>query len=125
MNPRLTGAAALLIWSGVVLGWVILPGETGLRADPVRVLVVGSYLLVAPGAAFVTVLALRDRLLAAVVAMGFSGALLVLLAQATLYLHIWSPVGVAMAIIGVTCAMSLSVLARGRTLRRQSTGARS
>jgi hypothetical protein len=119
MNPRMTGAGALLIWSGVVLAWVSLPGETGLHTDPIRVLVVGSYLAVAPGTALVVVLALRDKLLAAVTAMGFSGALLVLLAQATLYLNIWSPRGAAVALVGATCAMSLTALARGMTARHQ------
>lgn len=119
MNPRLTAAAALVIWSGVVLAWIVLPGKTALHADPIRVLIVGFYLVVAPGAAFVIVLAVRDRLLAAVVAMGFSGALLILLAQATLYLHIWSPVGAAASVIGSTCAISLTVLVRGLTSRNR------
>jgi hypothetical protein len=119
MNPRLIGAATLLIWSGVVLAWVSFPAETRLHADPIRVLVVGSYLAVAPGTAFVIALALRDKLLAAVVAMGFSGALVMLLAQATLYLDIWSPRGVAVVVIGSTCTMALTVLARGMTIQHR------
>lgn len=114
MSPRLRSgiATALLIWSGVVLGWLTVSGHTGLDADPARVLVVGGYLLSAPGLALVLVLVLRDRLLSAVVALAFSWTILILLAQAALYLDEWSPAGVTVTLVALTAALCLGALTR-------------
>ena len=128
IGPRLRSgvATALLIWSGVVLGWLTVPGRAGLDADPARVLVVGGYLLATPGCALVLVLGLRDRLLSVVVALTFSWAALVLFAQAALYSGHWSPPGVAVALVVLTIVLCLWTLTRDlRAWRAGRLGARS
>jgi hypothetical protein len=98
-------ATVLMIWSAVVLIWS-LAGHRGLEGTAVRTVVFGSFLLAGPGLAFVLLVRISDTLLAIVVSVGLSGALLILAAQVSLYSGRWSPFGVVEAIAGLTLAVS-------------------
>jgi hypothetical protein len=98
-------ATVLMIWSAVVLVWSVT-GHHGLEGTAVRTVVFGSFLLAGPGLAFVLLVRITDTLLAIVVSVGLSCALLVLAAQVSLYSGWWSPFGVVEAITGLTLAVS-------------------
>ena len=86
MNPRRRTATvpALLCVLGVAL--VIAPLPVAARAA-----IALPIALVVPGLAVTRMLGVRDRVLEVVLAFPISAALLVLTAQAALYLHAWSP----------------------------------
>lgn len=104
-------ATALVIWSAVVLIWTFA-GHHGLQGTAVRTVVFGGFLLAGPGGAFVLLLRITDTLLAIVVSVGLSCALLVLVAQVSLYSGRWSPFGVIAAITALTLAVSVLCVLR-------------
>ena len=102
-------ATVLAFWSAVVLSWS-LTGHHGLAGTAVRTVVFGGFLLAGPGLAFVLLLRITDTLLAIVVSLGLSCALLVVAAQISLYSGQWSPFGVINTLTGLTllaCAVCL------------------
>jgi hypothetical protein len=122
---RVMLGVALLVWSVLAVAMMNLRADTGLHADPLRILVVGGYLLVGPGLAVALLLALRDRLLSAVVAVLFSFSALVLLAQASLYSGWWRPGAVIAVLVGLTAVFALVALVRDlRGLRASRAGER-
>jgi hypothetical protein len=108
-DPASWWPPVLLSWIGVlVLALVVHEAPTALRAP----LVIG-YVLMVPGLACVRLVRLPNRLAELALAVGLSLALAVVVAQAMIYLHVWSPVlGIAMLVIIAslaTCAELLTV----------------
>ena len=113
----------LIMWAIVVAFWAEFPAQRGLAVDPVRLLVVGGFLVVGPGLALTGLLRLRDRLLSWVTAMAVSLAVLTLGAQAARYLARWSPVGVVRVIAMGTAGLALAGVVQGfREFRRMPAG---
>lgn len=98
-------ATGLALWSAGVLTWS-LTGHHGPAMTAVRAILFGSFLLVGPGLALVLMVPITDTLLAIVVSVGLSAALLVLAAQVSLYFGHWSPFGVIGTIAGLTFAVA-------------------
>jgi hypothetical protein len=102
--------AGLIGWSGIAAVLSSLPPHRGF--EPARFLIVGGLLLVGPGVALAAVLQIRDALVRWVLAVGFSCAVLVLAAQASLYSGMWAPHAVAYT--GDILTAALACLAWGR-----------
>jgi hypothetical protein len=81
-------APLLLSWVGLVVLALVLTGKPG----PLRAVSVIGYVMTVPGLACIRLLSLPDRLLQLVFGVGLSLALAVLVAQAMIYLEVWSPV---------------------------------
>lgn len=109
MRPSRSLTSAMIIgWSLVTAIWAHSPGQQGLAVDPLRLLVVGGFLLIAPGWAAVRLLRLNDRLLAWSAATGVSLVTLILAAQLALYTGNWSPPTVVGAIAVLTALMAVA-----------------
>lgn len=111
MRPARAAASLLALWAIVVLVWSI-SGHRGLEGTAARATVLGGITLIGPGLALVLLLRITDRLLAAVVAIGLSIAILILASQASLYSGRWSPFGVVNFVAALTFAVSLMCLFR-------------
>jgi hypothetical protein len=85
--------AGLLGWAFAVLVITALPVAV---LTPVRILLTLPFLLVAPGAAVVPLLRLRDTAMTFTLVVALSVAVLITVGQIMIYSHAWSP-GAALA----------------------------
>lgn len=102
----IAATAAILI---IVLA---VPGGT------FRLMAVMAYLLICPGIAFTGLLALRDPLAALILGIGLSISLDILISEALVLAHLWSPVA-ALLILGLLCLVGAMLqLKQPRRLQR-------
>ena len=96
---RRQGVALALGLSGwLVLALTALPGVQGLRPAAVF-----AFVLIAPGAALVRLLPLRDPLERVVLAVALSASLATLLAEAAAIGHFWHPTAM-LAVLAAACS---------------------
>ena len=99
----------LLSWLGLVVLALVLSGKPGV----LRAALVIGYVMIVPGLACIRLLFLPDRLLQLVFGVGLSLALAVLVAQAMMYLGMWSPVrGMAILVVIGSLASCAELVAR-------------
>jgi hypothetical protein len=99
----------LLSWLGLVVLALVLTGKSGVLRSA---LVIG-YVMTVPGLACIRLLFLPDRLVQLVFGVGLSLALAVLVAQAMMYLEMWSPVrGMAILVVIGSLASCGELIAR-------------
>jgi hypothetical protein len=102
-------APLLLSWFGLVVLALVLSGKPGV----LRAALVIGYLMTVPGLACIRLLFLPDRLVQLVFGVGLSLALAVLVAQAMIYLDVWSPVrGMAILVVIASLASCAELVAR-------------
>ena len=101
-------ALALGLSGWVVLGLTALPGVQGLRPAAVF-----AFVLIAPGAALVRLLPLRDPLERVVLAVALSASLATLLAEAAAIGHFWHPTAMLAALAAACSAAAVVELRRG------------
>lgn len=118
--------ASVLLWPVVITASAAMAVATALldTGPPVQPLLVIWFLLVCPGMAFVRLLRLPGLVLQWILAIVVSIALGVVVSQAFLYLHYWSPVAglvtlAAFSLVGVI----LQLLQDAGELRGQGTRA--
>lgn len=112
MTKLILRPAVVTGWAVTVLLWTGLAPAEEPTVEPLRLLVVGGFLLAAPGLVLVWLLRLTDPLAATVVAGGASLVLLTSSAQVALYTGSWEPTGVVLWICGLTLAGSVALAAR-------------
>ncbi|HET8681669.1 MAG TPA: hypothetical protein VFM54_07320 [Micromonosporaceae bacterium] len=98
----------LLLCGPAVLALVVLDAPAWARVAPVL-----AYLMVVPGLACVRLLGLADGGLSVVLGAGLSLALGILVAQAMIYLDLWSPTLGLSTLVAVASASGLVELYRG------------
>jgi energy-coupling factor transporter transmembrane protein EcfT len=104
----------VLLSGAVVLAVVFLKAPTAVRAAPVL-----GYIAIVPGLACTRLVRLPDRFTEFVLGVGLSLALGILVAQAMVYLHRWSPpLGLAALVVIASLAASAE-LYRGPRRPRQ------
>jgi hypothetical protein len=105
----------LLLATGVaVLALVVLRAPAALRAAPVI-----AYIMTVPGLACMRLARLSNRLAELALGVGLSLALAVLVAQAMIYMRVWSPtLGIAILVVTASIAGAADLLAVGRPRRR-------
>ncbi len=107
----------LLLSVGVaVLALVVMRAPAALRAAPVI-----AYVMTVPGLACVRLARLPDRLAEFALAVGLSLALAVIVAQAMIYLRVWSP---TLGIVILTVIASIAACAELLGVRRPLPAAR-
>lgn len=104
----------LLLLIGVaVLALVVMRAPAALRAAPVI-----AYVIMVPGLACVRLAPLSDRLAELALGVGLSLALAVVVAQAMIYLKVWSPtLGIAILVVIASIAAGVDLLAARRPRR--------
>jgi hypothetical protein len=104
----------LLLLIGVaVLALVVMRAPAALRAAPVI-----AYVITVPGLACVRLVRLSDRLAELALGVGLSLALAVVVAQAMIYLRVWSPtLGIVILVVIASIAAGLDLLAVRRPRR--------
>ena len=109
IDLRRQGVALALGLSGwLALGLTVLPGVQGLRPAAVF-----AFVLIAPGAALVRLLPLRDPLERVVLAVALSASLATLLAEAAAIGHFWHPTAMLAALATACSAAVVVELRRG------------
>jgi hypothetical protein len=99
----------VLLSGAVVLGLVLLDAPASVRATPVL-----AYIAVVPGLACVRLLRLTDRWMGLLLGIGLSLALGIVVAQAMVYLHRWSPLLGLSTLTVIATPAALFELFRGR-----------
>lgn len=104
----------LLLSIGVaVLALVVMRAPAALRAAPVI-----AYVITVPGLACVRLAQLSDRLAELALGVGLSLALAVVVAQAMIYLQVWSPtLGIVILVVIASMAAGVELLAVRRPRR--------